>query len=70
MDQFTQAQPLLHDKIEDLENCSRMNNLRIMGLPETYKHTSLDLDIYVTHIPEVLGLHFKCVPERAHRKVR
>lgn len=41
IEKYTQAQELLHEKIEDLENRSRRNNLRISGLQEIYKPGSL-----------------------------
>ena len=66
MERFIQDQQHLHERMEDLENRSRRNNLRIIGLPETYKPGSL-LDICSTALPESLGLGRKCVVERAHR---
>lgn len=65
MEQYTQAQQLLKDKIEDLEDQSRRNNLRIISLPETFKAESL-LDICAIHILEALGLPNKCMAEKAH----
>lgn len=41
-----QAQDL-QDKLEDLKNRSRRNNLRVIGLPETYKPQQL-LEIWHT----------------------
>lgn len=41
LERFTQDQQRLHERMEDLENRSRRNNLRVVGLPETYKQGSL-----------------------------
>lgn len=54
------------DKIDDLENCSRTNNLRIIGLPGVYKSTDLQ-KICADTIPEALGLNHTCTMERGHR---
>lgn len=56
----------LLDKLEDLENRSRRNNLRIIGPPESYRMTSL-MKLYSHHIPEALGLCYPCVVELTHR---
>lgn len=66
MKQYSQAQQLLQDKIKDLENQSRRNNLRIINLPEAFKAESV-LDLCATCLPEALGLPDKCVAERTHR---
>lgn len=53
-------------KLEDLENTSRRNNLRVIGLPETYKPQHL-MDICQTDIPRAMGLKVQYTAERAHR---
>lgn len=64
-DELHQAQALLNnsdrryqylaDKIEDLENRSHRNNLRVIGLPESYKLQQL-LELCQTDIPKALGI--------------
>lgn len=56
----------LYEKVEDLENRSRRNNLRIVGLPENYMPQTL-MDICQKAIPKALGLPHMCTAERAHR---
>lgn len=56
----------LHDKVDDLENRSRRNNLRIVDLPESYMQQSL-LDLCQTALPKALGIHHPCIAERAPR---
>lgn len=56
----------LLEKVDDLENCSRRSNLRIIGLPESYTNTDLNRICSIA-IPEALGLQAKCVVERTHR---
>lgn len=53
-------------KLDDLENRSRRNNIRIVGLPEQYKATDLK-DICKQTIPKTLGIKTICTVERAHR---
>lgn len=65
LEKFTQGQQHLHERMDDLENHSRRNNLQIIGLPELFKHGSL-LDICTSTLPEALGLHRRCTVERAH----
>lgn len=65
MEKYSQAQQHLHDRMEDLENRSRRNNLRIIGLPESYKPGSL-LDLCTSIILEALGMNRRCTVERAH----
>lgn len=55
----------LQDKVDDLENRSRRNNLRIIGLPESYPASSLTA-LCSTIIPEQLGLRTPCTVERTH----
>lgn len=56
----------LQDKVDDLENRSRRNNLRFVGVPESIK--SVDLQTFCSHtIPQALGLSHPCKVERAHR---
>lgn len=55
----------LLEKIDDLENRSRQNKLRIIGIPESYNATGI-LCICSKGIPEVLGLHNNMHVERAH----
>lgn len=57
---------LLTDKLDDLENRSRRNNIRIVGLPEQYKASELK-DICEQTIPKALGIKTTCTVERAHR---
>lgn len=54
------------DKREDLENRSCHNNLRVIGVPETYKPHKL-MSLCQTDIPKALGLSNMCVAERAHQ---
>lgn len=54
----------LLEKVDDLENRSKRNNLRIVGLPEAYTNSDLTRLCSVT-IPEALGLQSPCVVERA-----
>lgn len=54
------------DKMDDLENRARRNNLRIIGLPETYKPSALTA-ICSELIPKALGINRSCIVERAHR---
>lgn len=54
------------DKVDDLENHSRWNNLRIIGIPERYNANNLNRLCSVA-TSEALGLHTLCVVERAHR---
>lgn len=54
------------DKLDDLENHSRRNNLRIIGLPESIPASHLT-NICAKTIPEQLGLRIPCTVERAHR---
>lgn len=54
------------DKMDDLENRSQRNNLRIVGLPETYKAQDL-MQLCALKIPKALGLKKQCDVERAHR---
>lgn len=42
------------------------NNLRIVGLPETY-NSGLLTELCNTHIPGALGINKPCIVERAHR---
>lgn len=58
-------QPVLK-RIEDLENRSRRNSLRIIGLPESYAVTTLN-DLCSHKIPQTLSLREQCVIERAQR---
>lgn len=56
----------LQEKLDDLENRSRRNNLRIVGLPKPYKAGELYKPC-TKSIPQVLGLTTKCMVKRAHR---
>lgn len=56
----------LSEKVDDLENRSRRNNLSITGLPETILQTDL-LTLCERELPEALGLQATCKVERAHR---
>lgn len=55
----------LLEKIDDLENRSRRNNLRIIGIPESYKAT-YKMRLCIKAIPKALGLHNTMPVERAH----
>lgn len=57
---------LIIDKLDDLGNRSRRNNLRIVGLPETHKPQDL-LHLCAIDIPKVLGIKKQCEVEWAHR---
>uniref|UniRef100_A0A5F8GU46 L1 transposable element RRM domain-containing protein n=1 Tax=Monodelphis domestica TaxID=13616 RepID=A0A5F8GU46_MONDO len=61
---------LIH-KTDDLENCSRRDNLRIIGLPEDHdKRKSLDIileEIIQENCPEILEQEGKVEIERIHR---
>lgn len=54
------------DRLEDLENCSHCNNLRMVGLPKSIKHSDLH-NICEADLPQALGLTHKCRIDRAHR---
>lgn len=56
----------LSEKVDDLENRSRRNNLRIVGLPESILPAELPM-ICEKELPEILGLTTICKVERAHR---
>lgn len=56
----------LLDKVDDLENQARRNNLRIIGLPEAYNQADI-MRICTRGIPEALGLPSPTPVERAHR---
>lgn len=53
------------EKLNDLENRMRLNNLHIVGLPESFSTTQL-IDPHARTIPEQLGLRIPCIVERAH----
>lgn len=52
----------LMDKLDDLENRSRRNNLRIVGLPVTYKPQDL-LHLCTHEIPKALDIKKQCEVE-------
>lgn len=56
----------LLDKLDDLENQARRNNLRIIGIPESYNHTDI-MRLCTKGIPEALGISTSTPVERAHR---
>lgn len=56
----------IQQKLDDLENRSCRNNIRVIGLPETYKPQHL-LELCQVDIPRALGLREQCIAERAHR---
>lgn len=74
-DELTQATILMHaadrcnqelsDKLEDLKNRSSRNNLRIMGLPESFK-LQLPLDLCKSTILKALGIQGTCTAKCAH----
>lgn len=57
---------MLAEKLEDLENRSRRNNLRIIGVPETVKLNDL-LKLCEKTLPRALGMTGKMMVEWAHR---
>lgn len=56
----------LLDKLDDLENRARRNNLRIIWIPESYNHTDL-MRLCTKVIPEALGILTPTPVDRAHR---
>lgn len=56
----------LTEKLGDIENRSRRNNIRIVGLPESIKTAAL-FKICNETIPKELGINRPCTVERAHR---
>lgn len=56
----------LTEKLDDLENRSRRNNLRIIGPPEQYKTGELQ-DLCAETITLTLGIKSGCMVESAHR---
>ncbi|XP_053555688.1 DNA mismatch repair protein Msh3 [Bombina bombina] len=67
--QLVKKSELLQDRIDDLENRSRRNNLRIVGIPESVKGKNL-LEFVALTFPKLLGIHPDILPidvERAHR---
>lgn len=60
------AHTRLELKVDDLENRSRRNNLRLVGLPELVSPSDLQY-ICEVEIPKALGLDHRCRVERAHR---
>lgn len=56
----------LGEKVEDLENRSRRNNLCILGIPESVPQKDLML-FCEQELPTALGLPHRCKVERAHR---
>lgn len=64
--QLRQTQQYILDKLDDFENQSRGNNLRVIGLPKSFNSDSLQ-DICTSDIPSTLGITSLCIVERAHR---
>lgn len=64
MQELEKTVQYMADKINDLENPSRGNNLRIIGLPEAYKMANLHR-LCTEYIPKVLGIKHICTVERA-----
>lgn len=56
---------ILADKVDNLENRSRRNNLRPIGMPETVKPSELH-KICEETLPKALGIYRKIVVRRAH----
>ncbi|XP_068118214.1 polycystin-1-like [Hyperolius riggenbachi] len=56
----------MQEKLQDLENRSRRNNLRVVGLPETMTAQALR-DFCASTLPKMLGFKRGCKVERAHR---
>lgn len=54
------------DKLDDLENRARRNNLRIIGIPESYNQSDI-VRLCSKGIPEALGIPTSTPVERAHR---
>lgn len=63
---FNSLTQAMQEKIDDLENRSRRNNVRIVGLPESYQSSALN-ELCATTIPEALDIPSPCLVERAHR---
>lgn len=57
------------EKLEDLENRSRRNNWRLVGLSEAVSQAELQT-ICETELPRALGIQRSCRVERAHRTGR
>lgn len=51
LEKFIQGQQHIHNRMEDHENRSRRNNLRIIGLPESHKQSFL-LELCSSVLPE------------------
>lgn len=64
--QTTASQTRMELKLDDLENRSRRNNLRLVGLPEAVKLEDLQY-LFEVELAKSLGLDHKCRVERAHR---
>lgn len=64
--QNSQTQHYILEKLDDLENRSHRNKLRVISLPESYNSESL-LELGTVRIPAALGITAPCVVERAHR---
>lgn len=56
----------LGDKVEDLENRSRCNNLQILGFPEAVPQKEL-VALCERELPTALGIARTCKVERAHQ---
>ncbi|KAK7930689.1 hypothetical protein WMY93_007084 [Mugilogobius chulae] len=57
---------LLWDKIEDMENRSRRNNVRFVGIPEG-KEREKPAEFIEKLLANLLGMEKRCEVERAHR---
>lgn len=67
--QHRESERILHEKIEDLENRSRRNNLRFIGVPESVMGVAL-LTFLTEDLPKALAMDGPPDPhaiERAHR---
>lgn len=64
--QASQTQHYILKKLDDLENRTRHNNLRVIGLPEAYNSGTLT-ELRPTLIPEALCIATPCIVERARR---
>lgn len=64
-----QSEQALRDKIEDLENQSRRNNLRFVGIPESLIGPAL-ITFLSADLPKALGLDSPPDPQSIERAYR
>lgn len=63
--QAKNTQQYILEKLDDLENMSRRNNLRLIGLPGSFNDDSLH-NICTKRIPNTLAIDSRCTVERSH----